>query len=267
MGQVRACLLPACLPAGLSVPGCCPLASPRPRLPASPPASHTGRSSFQRCRPLPLPSALRQPPLTLTASSLTPTPQGELDGSLEQGEMLPSVNTTRRMEAEGEGYQLLLHNGDISYARWAGTGAVPEPALGCAVRAACRAPGRLRGPAAAPPQPTSAPCLLPLACLRAQGLRDAVGQLLPPAGAPRLSDSVHDHSRQPRARVARQRRQVSASALGPPPPASAPARARPPTGPVPAHPPARLPARPPAFAGTTTATTRAASAAWRMSGC
>jgi hypothetical protein len=31
--------------------------------------------------------------------------------------MLPSVNTTRRMAAEGEAYQLLLHNGDISYAR------------------------------------------------------------------------------------------------------------------------------------------------------
>jgi hypothetical protein len=44
--------------------------------------------------------------------------QGELDGSMEQSEMLPSVNTTRRMQQEGEEYQLLLHNGDISYARW-----------------------------------------------------------------------------------------------------------------------------------------------------
>ncbi len=44
--------------------------------------------------------------------------QGEVDGSMEQSEMLPSINTTRLMHEQGEEYQLLVHNGDISYARW-----------------------------------------------------------------------------------------------------------------------------------------------------
>ncbi|GFR45131.1 hypothetical protein Agub_g6511 [Astrephomene gubernaculifera] len=55
--------------------------------------------------------------------------QGELDGSLEGSEMFASLNTTRRMAAEGGGaaggvgapYSLLLHNGDLSYARGYGT--------------------------------------------------------------------------------------------------------------------------------------------------
>lgn len=43
--------------------------------------------------------------------------QAEVDGSLEQTEMTASQNTTRRMIAESEYHQLLIHNGDISYAR------------------------------------------------------------------------------------------------------------------------------------------------------
>ncbi|KAF6263717.1 Metallo-dependent phosphatase-like protein [Scenedesmus sp. NREL 46B-D3] len=45
--------------------------------------------------------------------------QGELDGSMEQSEMLPSLNTTARMlqDIQKRGFQLVLHNGDISYAR------------------------------------------------------------------------------------------------------------------------------------------------------
>eukprot|EP00879_Flechtneria_rotunda_P003651 GHRR01003888.1.p1 GENE.GHRR01003888.1~~GHRR01003888.1.p1 ORF type:complete len:559 (+),score=122.66 GHRR01003888.1:217-1677(+) len=45
--------------------------------------------------------------------------QGELDGSMEQSEMVPSLNTTALMlkDIKEQGYQLLVHNGDISYAR------------------------------------------------------------------------------------------------------------------------------------------------------
>ncbi|EFJ46276.1 hypothetical protein VOLCADRAFT_105635 [Volvox carteri f. nagariensis] len=45
--------------------------------------------------------------------------QAEVDGSLEGSEMIPSLNTTRRMieEAAASPYSLLLHIGDISYAR------------------------------------------------------------------------------------------------------------------------------------------------------
>ena len=44
--------------------------------------------------------------------------QGESDGSMEQFQQLPSVNTTRRLAAELDaGATLVLHAGDISYAR------------------------------------------------------------------------------------------------------------------------------------------------------
>eukprot|EP00775_Hariotina_reticulata_P004167 gene4166-4415_t len=45
--------------------------------------------------------------------------QAELDGSMEQSEMVPSLNTTAGLlqDVIGAGYQLLMHNGDISYAR------------------------------------------------------------------------------------------------------------------------------------------------------
>lgn len=43
--------------------------------------------------------------------------QAEVDGSFEQTEMMASVNTTTRMAAETDFHQLLIHNGDISYAR------------------------------------------------------------------------------------------------------------------------------------------------------
>eukprot|EP00877_Chromochloris_zofingiensis_P010708 jgi/Chrzof1/5891/Cz16g19170.t1 len=43
--------------------------------------------------------------------------QGELDGSMEQSEMVPSLNTTRLLNAEQGNYGLFIHNGDISYAR------------------------------------------------------------------------------------------------------------------------------------------------------
>lgn len=50
--------------------------------------------------------------------------QAEADGSIASSSMIPSLNTTRMMAeevAQGEGgdkpYSLLLHTGDISYAR------------------------------------------------------------------------------------------------------------------------------------------------------
>lgn len=43
--------------------------------------------------------------------------QAEIDGSNEQSEMLPALNTTMLMTAEAADKQLLIHNGDISYAR------------------------------------------------------------------------------------------------------------------------------------------------------
>lgn len=45
--------------------------------------------------------------------------QGEADGSMEQAEMHMSLRTTAGLlrEVEENGYQLLVHNGDISYAR------------------------------------------------------------------------------------------------------------------------------------------------------
>uniref|UniRef100_A0A383VVS5 Purple acid phosphatase n=1 Tax=Tetradesmus obliquus TaxID=3088 RepID=A0A383VVS5_TETOB len=45
--------------------------------------------------------------------------QGEVDGSMEQSEMLVSLNTTARMlqDIQQHDFQLLVHNGDISYAR------------------------------------------------------------------------------------------------------------------------------------------------------
>lgn len=45
--------------------------------------------------------------------------QAEVDGSNEQSEMLPALNTTRLMIAEADDKQLFIHNGDISYARYA----------------------------------------------------------------------------------------------------------------------------------------------------
>lgn len=43
--------------------------------------------------------------------------QAEEDGSLAPTEMLASLNTTRRLAMETGHHQLLIHNGDISYAR------------------------------------------------------------------------------------------------------------------------------------------------------
>ncbi len=43
--------------------------------------------------------------------------QAEIDGSNEESEMIPALNTTRLMTAEADDKQLLIHNGDISYAR------------------------------------------------------------------------------------------------------------------------------------------------------
>ena len=45
--------------------------------------------------------------------------QAEIDGSNENGfgEQNPSLNTTRLMEEHMRGRRLVIHNGDISYAR------------------------------------------------------------------------------------------------------------------------------------------------------
>ncbi|GBF94969.1 inactive purple acid phosphatase-like [Raphidocelis subcapitata] len=43
--------------------------------------------------------------------------QAEVDGSLEENFYVQSLNTTRWLAKEAESHQLLLHNGDISYAR------------------------------------------------------------------------------------------------------------------------------------------------------
>ncbi len=47
--------------------------------------------------------------------------QAEIDGSNENGfgEQNPSLNTTRLMEEHMRGRRLVIHNGDISYARCA----------------------------------------------------------------------------------------------------------------------------------------------------
>lgn len=44
--------------------------------------------------------------------------QAEIDGSNEESEMIPALNTTRLMIAEAADKQLFIHNGDISYARY-----------------------------------------------------------------------------------------------------------------------------------------------------
>ena len=43
--------------------------------------------------------------------------QAEVDQSFEQTEMGASLQTTERLAAETGHHQLLIHNGDISYAR------------------------------------------------------------------------------------------------------------------------------------------------------
>ena len=43
--------------------------------------------------------------------------QAEIDGSNEESETIPALNTTRLMITEAADKQLLIHNGDISYAR------------------------------------------------------------------------------------------------------------------------------------------------------
>ena len=43
--------------------------------------------------------------------------QAEIDGSNEESEMIPALNTTRLMIQEADDKQLFIHNGDISYAR------------------------------------------------------------------------------------------------------------------------------------------------------
>lgn len=46
--------------------------------------------------------------------------QAEADGSNENGygAQHPSLATVRGLTANSEGRRLLIHNGDISYARW-----------------------------------------------------------------------------------------------------------------------------------------------------
>ena len=43
--------------------------------------------------------------------------QAEVDNSFEQVEMTAAINTTKRLATELDYHQLLIHNGDISYAR------------------------------------------------------------------------------------------------------------------------------------------------------
>ena len=43
--------------------------------------------------------------------------QAEVDNSFEQVGMTASLNTTQRLATELDYHQLLIHNGDISYAR------------------------------------------------------------------------------------------------------------------------------------------------------
>lgn len=65
------------------------------------------------------------PSTTVSLVALADLGQAEDDGSMGgDGEMVPSLNTTGGIMAElqaGAGYQLLVHNGDISYARGYGT--------------------------------------------------------------------------------------------------------------------------------------------------
>lgn len=62
------------------------------------------------------------PPLTSPSASvkflaIADLGSAEIDGSMEHTEMLASLNTTARLAQETEHHQLLIHNGDISYAR------------------------------------------------------------------------------------------------------------------------------------------------------
>lgn len=44
--------------------------------------------------------------------------QAEIDGSNEESEMIPALNTTRLMIHDADDKQLFIHDGDISYARY-----------------------------------------------------------------------------------------------------------------------------------------------------
>lgn len=73
--------------------------------------------------------SFRTPPLTSSGSevqflAIADLGSAEIDGSMDHTEMLASLNTTSRLLAETEHHQLLIHNGDISYAR--GFGAIWE---------------------------------------------------------------------------------------------------------------------------------------------
>jgi len=59
------------------------------------------------------------PDVTVKVLAVADLGQAELDGSMEQSEMMPSLNTTAGLlrDVDDDGYQLLMHNGDISYAR------------------------------------------------------------------------------------------------------------------------------------------------------
>lgn len=59
------------------------------------------------------------PDTTVKILAVADMGQGELDGSMEQAEMQMSLRTTARMlsDVQDKGFQLLVHNGDISYAR------------------------------------------------------------------------------------------------------------------------------------------------------
>jgi hypothetical protein len=57
------------------------------------------------------------PDTTVKFLAMADMGQAEVDGSNEQEEMLASLNTTRLMTAEDDDKQLLIHNGDISYAK------------------------------------------------------------------------------------------------------------------------------------------------------
>lgn len=59
------------------------------------------------------------PDVTVKILAIADMGQGELDGSMEQAEMHMSLKTSAGLlrEVDDSGYQLLMHNGDISYAR------------------------------------------------------------------------------------------------------------------------------------------------------
>jgi hypothetical protein len=83
----------------------------QPNRPTKPPA----RQAWGFSRELSFRAAPEEgPDTTVKFLAVADLGQAEADGSMEQNYYTASLNTTRRLNAEGDSYQLLLHNGGES---------------------------------------------------------------------------------------------------------------------------------------------------------